>query len=119
MTDKAFLPEWSVTSYGVTYRGLYRLFAGDDWRMVRENKKPVCFDTASQALAAAEAHLKRVLNPPIRSEKIAADHADDLGYAEWRQKKAQEAAQERVQAFGASVFAKGRVIPVERKRRRA
>ena len=114
---KAFLPEWSVTAYGMTYRGLYRFYTDQDWHMICEKKVPVNFPTASQALAAAKAHVERALNPPIRVGHM--EHgADILGIEEWRQKKAQEAEEEREKVFGA-VVAKGRVIPVERKRRRA
>lgn len=115
---KTFLPDWHYLSIGGHYRPLWKLFKGEDWRQLFCKGKPVLCGSAQEAMDRAEAHVERILNPAIRAERIETAHADILGIEEWRQKKAQEAEEEREKVFGA-VVAKGRVIPVERKRRRA
>jgi hypothetical protein len=123
--SRDFLPEYSTMAVGSRYRALWRLFAGERWRMVRKDKKPVECDTASQAIAAAKEHVARILNPKIHAEQMEGEVADVLGIEAWRLRKEREATEERKQVFGAGpakiVFPR-RGKPVEvvsLKRRRA
>ena len=123
--SKTFLPEWGQMPDGVMYRPIFKLFAGDDWKMVLVNKQPVKCATAGQAIAAAKEHVESILNPKIRSEQIEMIDADVLGIEEWRQRREQEASEERERVFGGNVPAtifpgRGRPpVAVEYRRRRA
>lgn len=116
MEAKAFLPDYNCVPWNGRYRPLFKLFAGENWRMVRANKAPVECDTPSQAITAAKDHVKRILNPAIRSETVEAD-PDPLGVDAWRQERAGRAEKDQREAFG-SIFKRGREIKVETKRAR-
>ena len=116
---KDFLPEYSQMAYGTRYRPLFRLFAGENWKYVRKDGKPVECDTVSQAIQAAKDCVKAILNPEIKSEKMGADPLLDE-VAEWRARKEAEAAEEKANAFLGPeiIFAKGKAVVVERRRAR-
>ncbi len=112
MANRQFLPEYGVLPVGGRYSPMFRLFVGDRWHYVRRDRKPVYFDTASQAIAASKAHVQRLLNPEIRSQKTAAV-PDVLG--DFRARKLAEAAADQEAALGA-VIVKGRPVQVERRK---
>jgi hypothetical protein len=124
---KSFLPEYSQMPVGSRYRPLFRLFADEAWKFVRKDGKPIECDTAGQAVEAAKECVKLILNPPIRAEKLTCDPepAIDLGIDEWRQRREQEAAEERARLFGSEgttiYLGHGRtaVVVEHRHRRRA
>lgn len=120
--SKAFLPEYGQMPYGDRYRPLFKLFAGENWRFVRRDGKPVECDTAGQAIEAAKECVKRILNPVIRAEEIEAPASDALvdEVAAFLARRDQEVAEERAK-FGAmsTVFLKGgRQVRVETRQRR-
>lgn len=110
-----FLPDYSSMPWKGRYRPLFKLFASERWRYVRKDGEPVECDTASQAIEAAKACVRRILNPAIYSER-AAVAADVLGVAAWHEQRAARAAQDQEAALGA-VIIKGRQVRVERRRR--
>lgn len=123
---KAFLPEYSQMPVGDRYRPLFKLFAGESWRFVRKDGKPVECSSAAEATTAAKDCVKRILNPAIRSQQIGASPPTDALADEvtlWRQRRAQEAEEEKQRAFGvdrpSTVFLRGgKTVAVEYKRRR-
>ncbi|TKT79999.1 hypothetical protein [Aquamicrobium sp. LC103] len=124
MTDpKSFLPDYSALNISGRYRPAFKLFAGENWRFVRKDGKPVECDTAGQAIEAAKECVKRILNPEIRAEQIEAPVNDALAdeVQAFLARREQEVAEERAK-FGAmsTVFTRsGKQVPVEVKRRRA
>jgi hypothetical protein len=98
---------------------LFKLFAGENWRFVRKDGQPVECDTATQAIDAARACVKAILNPDICAKVIEHDAMLDE-VAEWRQRNDAEAAEERARAFlgPESLFTKDRRVIVERRRAR-
>lgn len=119
MTMRTFLPEYSQMPVGNRYRPLFKLFADEGWRYVRKDGKPIECDTVGQAIQAAKECVKVILNPPMRSEKMAErepEMPDFLDADAWRQQKAHEAAEERKALLAEEVlFMKGnRTVKVER-----
>ncbi|UPT53378.1 hypothetical protein [Synechococcus phage Ssp-JY39] len=119
---KAFLPEYGQMPFGEKYRPLFKLFAGENWRFVRKDGKPVEYDTAGQAVDAAKECVKRILNPAIRSEEIEAPSSDALAgeAAAFLARRDQEAEEQKARVFASMsmVFLKGgRTVAVERRRR--
>ena len=122
--EKVFLPEYSQMPVGDRYRPLFRLFAGENWRYVRKDGKPVECDTAGKAIEAAKECVKRILNPVIRSEEIKAPVIDPLAdeVVAFMARRDQQAEEEKARVFGSmsTVFLKGgRQVQVETRRRRA
>lgn len=125
MTPRAFLPDYSQMPWNGRFRPLFRLFAGESWRMVRAGGAPVECETAAAAVTAAKAHVERILNPKLRSETM--EPANDALSEEVREFLARrdgEAAEERKRVFGAdcpsTVYLRGgRTVAVEMKRRRS
>jgi hypothetical protein len=119
--SRTFYPETNIMPVGGRYRPLFRLMADENWRMVRKGKEIVDYPTAHEARRAARDCLEAVLNPPLRSEVMTEPEADILGIEEWRQRREDEASEERRQTFGDEVaktlFIKGRVVEVERRKR--
>lgn len=111
---KAFLPDYGSLPVNGRYRPMYRLFASERWRYVRKDGAPVECDTAGQAIEAAKACVRRILNPAIYSERAAVTE-DVLGVAAWHEQRAARAAQDQESALGA-VIVKGRQVKVERRR---
>lgn len=114
-----FLPDYGQMPWQGRYRPIYRLFAGENWRMVRKGGKPIDCDTASQALAEAKECVRRILNPEIRAEMAEAQPKvpDFLNPETWdRDRKAREA-QEQQEAFG-TIFVRSKPVKVELARRR-
>lgn len=109
-----FLPDYSQMPWNGRYRPLFRLFAAERWRYVRKDGAPVECDTASQAIEAAKACVRRILNPTIYAERAAVAE-DVLGVAAWHEQRAARAAQDQEAALGA-VIVKGRQVKVERRR---
>lgn len=125
--SKAFLPEYSQMPYGPKYRPLFRLFTGENWRLVRKDGKPVECDTVGQAITEAKECVKRILNPAIRSEQIEAAPVPDALVDEvtaFLARREQEAEEEKVRVFGGvgpAIVYPGRGRPpvqVEHKQRR-
>jgi hypothetical protein len=110
-----FLPDYSQMPWNGRYRPLFKLFASERWRYVRKDGAPVECDTASQAIEAAKACVRRILNPTIYSERAAVAE-DVLGVAAWHEERAARAAQDQETALGA-VIVKGRQVKVERRNR--
>lgn len=110
-----FLPDYSHMPWNGRYRPLFKLFATERWRYVRKDGAPVECDTASQAIEAAKACVRRILNPTIYAEKAAVAE-DVLGVAQWHEQRAARAAQDQEAALGAIVV-KGRQVKVERRNR--
>lgn len=109
-----FLPDYSQMPWNGRYRPLFKLFASERWRYVRKNGAPVECDTASQAIEAAKACVRRILNPTIYAEQAAVAE-DVMGVAAWHEQRAARAAQDQEAALGAIVV-KGRQVKVERRR---
>ena len=105
---RTFLPKAHYMPWRGQYRPMFRRFKESPWELV---PKAAPCATAGQAIAAAEAYLEQVLNPPIRAEKA---EADTLGRTQWHIERAQRAAEQQEQALGA-VIVKGRAIKVERR----
>lgn len=121
---KAFLPEYGQMPYGEKYRPLFKLFAGENWRFVRKDGKPVEYDTAGQAVDAAKECVKRILNPAIRSDEIEPPANDALAgeAAAFLARRDQEAEEQKARVFASmsTVFLRsGKQVQVERVRRRA
>lgn len=121
---KAFLPEYGQMPYGEKYRPLFKLFAGENWRFVRKDGKPMEYDTAGQAVDAAKECVKRILNPAIRCEEIEAPSNDALAgeAAAFLARRDQEAEEQKARVFASmsTVFLRsGKQVQVERVRRRA
>jgi hypothetical protein len=122
-----FLPEYSQMPVGDRYRPLFRLFAGEGWRYVRKDGRPVECATISQAISEAKDCVRRILNPEIRVEHIEAVANDALAdeVQAFLAKREQEAEAEREKVFGGIVrsvihMRGGRQVQVETiKRRRA
>ena len=122
-----FLPEYTALPIGSVYRPAFKLFAGESWRFVRKDGKPVECSSASEAITAAKDCVKRILNPAIRSEQIEAFPSTEALADEvtlWRQRREQEVSEEKQRAFGShgpsTVFLRGgKTVAVEYKRRRA
>ncbi len=122
MSEKQFFPEYSQMPYGDRYRPLFRLFAGENWRFVRKDGKPIECETAGSAIAAAKECLRLVLNPEIRSEAIEAAANDALSgeAAAFLARRDQEAEEQKARVFASmsTVFLRGgRQVQVERRRR--
>ena len=113
MSDE-FLPDYSQMPWNGRYRPLFKLFASERWRYVRKDGEPVECDTAGQAIEAAKACVKRILNPAIYAER-AAIAEDVLGVAAWHEERAARTAQDQEAALGA-IIVKGRQVKVERRR---
>lgn len=109
-----FLPDYSQMPWNGRYRPLFKLFASERWRYVRKDGAPVECDTAGQAIEAAKACVRRILNPTIYAERSAVAE-DVLGVTAWHEERAARAAQDQEAALGA-VIVKGRQVKVERKR---
>lgn len=124
---KEFLPEYSQMPHGRKYRPLFRLFAGENWKFVRKDGKPVECDTAGQAVNEARECVKRILNPVIRSEQVEQAPAMDALADEvtaFLARREQETEQEKVRVFGevgpsTAYLRGGRQVQVEHKRRRS
>lgn len=113
MSDE-FLPDYSQMPWNGRYRPLFKLFATERWRYVRKDGEPVECDTAGQAIEAAKACVKRILNPTIYAERKAVAE-DVLGVAAWHEQRAARTAQDQEAALGA-IIVKGRQVKVERRR---
>lgn len=109
-----FLPDYSQMPWNGRYRPLFKLFATERWRYVRKDGEPVECDTAGQAIEAAKACVKRILNPAIYAERTAVAE-DVLGVAAWHEERAARSAQDQEAALGA-IIVKGRQVKVERRR---
>lgn len=113
--ERDFLPDYASLSLGGRYRPMFKLFTGESWRTVRrDGGKPMCCDTAGQAIAAAKEHVRSILNKQIRAERAAP--ADPLGLDAWHQQRTARAAEAATAALG-GIIHKQRIIPVERRRR--
>lgn len=114
-----FLPDYNFMPWNGRYRPMFKLFAGENWRLVRANRAPVECDTPGQAISAAKDHVKRILNPAIRSTKdapnIPENIPDVLDVDAWRHARAGQPERDQRAAFG-SIFKRGREIKVETKR---
>lgn len=111
---RAFLPDYGWLPVGGKYRPTYRLFASERWRYVRNDGVPVECDTASEAIEAAKACVRRILNPTIYAERAEVAR-DVLGVAAWHEQRAARAAEDQEAVLGA-VIVKGRQVKVERRR---
>ena len=102
-----FLPEWNCIAIYGRYRPIYRLYTGDNWHMVRDKAGPLDYASASEAIAAAKAHVAGILNPAIRAERA------------FEKRKAMETNSGLIESvFGSApktVYSKGRSIPIERR----
>ena len=124
---KSFLPDYSQMQIGSKHRPLFRLFAGEGWKFVRKDGRPLEFDTSIQAIEAAKECVRAILNPPIRAEQTAPVEIElDLRIEEWRRQREEQALQERQRVFGTdgpSMIFPGRGRPAvaveHRKARRA
>lgn len=120
-----FLPEYSQMPVGDRYRPLFRLFAGEGWRYVRKDGRPVECATIGQAIAEAKDCVRRILNPQIRAEQIAPIVPDALAeeVQAFLVRRDQEVEAERHGVFGSAgpstLYLKGgRQVAVETRRSR-
>src|SRR5690606_14170383 len=65
-----YFPEHMALACRGGYRAAFRLFSASPVRYVSKDGLPLVFATEAEAKAAARECLSRVLNPPIRAEKI-------------------------------------------------
>lgn len=104
------------------YRPAYKLYPGENWRMVKRNGAPVECDTAGQALAIAQETVDDITTAP-RVLDEAELLAEAWGTKDFRPQKDAELTAERENIFGATpsmLFKKGGgTIPVETRRMRA
>lgn len=112
-----YFPEHMAIQCRGGYRAAFRLFLNSPIKYVRKNGEPLVFPTKDEAKSAARETLRRVLNPPIRSEQIEAPVNDALAdeAAAFLARRDQEVAEERAK-FGAmsTVFLKGgKTVAVE------
>jgi hypothetical protein len=108
-----FLPDYSSMPWNGRYRPLFKLFASERWRYVRKDGAPVECDTASQAIEAAKACVRRILNPTIHAERAELTK-DVLGVAAWHEQRAARSAEEQEATLGA-IIVKNRQVKVERR----
>jgi hypothetical protein len=121
-----YFPEHMAISCRGGFRAAFRLFSGAPVRYVSKDGQPLVYPTEGEAKAAARECLARVLNPPIRAEKIEPPAPDPLEseYKEFLTRREQEAAEERARVFGSAAPTKfypgkGRApVVVETRRRR-
>lgn len=121
-----YFPEHMALACRGGYRAAFRLFSGSPVKYVSKNGEPLVYATEGDAKAAARECLARVLNPPIRAEKIEAVGHDPLEgeFQEFLARREQAAAEERARVFGqagpATIYpGKGRPpVKVETRRRR-
>lgn len=103
------------------YRPAYKLYPGENWRMVKRNGAPVECETAGQALTIARETVDDITTAP-RVLDEAEQLAEMWGARNFRAEKDAALTAERECLFGVSpsmLFKKGGgTIPVETKRRR-
>lgn len=90
-----FMPDTATQPASTGVIALYRLFEDQPWRQVINpaTKRPVIFEDSLQAIKAAKARLKVIMNPELRCETVAPEIEEDqdvLGLAEWRAKQQAE-----------------------------
>lgn len=120
-----YFPEHMALACRGGYRAAFRLFSASPVRYVSKDGLPLVFATEAEAKAAARECLSRVLNPPIRAEKIE-DQNNPLEeeFQDFISRREREAAEERARVFGqagpATIYpGKGRPpVKVETRRRR-
>lgn len=109
--------ETNALPVGGKYRPMYRMSPADRWTSIRRD-----FDTASQAISAAQ----MIVEAQTRPIQVHEEDLNPLGsYDDWRHEKDAHLVAERERVFGAvgpSTIYPGRGRPpvkVEHKRRRA
>lgn len=120
-----YFPEHMALACRGGFRAAFRLFSGSPLKYVNKSGLPLVFATEAEAKAAARECLSRVLNPPIRAEKIEEPHNPiEEEFQDFISRREKEAAEERARVFGevgpATIYpGKGRPpVKVETKRRR-
>lgn len=120
-----FLPEYQALQVGKSYCGLYRLFEGARWQVVREKNAAVRCNSASEAVGIAKDRVRQLLNNGIRSERDIVEE-DALGIKAWKADKKRAAHAERVATFGPgadkskTLFLKGgKQVAVQYQRKRS
>ncbi len=99
-----FLPEFKVVPLNGGYAPVFRLFELGEWRYVcdAKTKKKRIMQTSSQALQVAREHVKKILNPEIRTIDAGRSGDDEeamkdiLGVSSWRAKKHQAKAEAQI-----------------------
>jgi len=95
MEGKVFLPDYGSQRVGRQYRGLYRLFDGEEWHHVLVGGLPTLFPSQAEAVSAAKDAVRAVLNPPITSHR-SADRAFIEAAASWFANKHENRAREQI-----------------------